>query len=224
MRIVALADLHGRLPDVPECDVLLLPGDICPDFPFYLTYNDGDLARTQQMNWLSTEYYEWEQRVPAKHILATPGNHDWIVQMPEHCKTRLFIDRGDYITVENGVTCVNETLSFWFTPWIIPVGSWNYMASREFRKRAFADIPARVDVLVSHTPPHRVGDRTWGNDNAGCPELRSAIQTKRPRHVFFGHIHEGFRDGKLYRLGNTELHHSTYFEKSPIEVFDIESA
>lgn len=199
LKFVAVADLHGELPDIPECDVLLIAGDICPDFSRLRTGGDPNIMGIMQRQWLRDEYADWEEHVPATHILATPGNHDWIAAFPVSCRSLMFIDEG---TTINGV-------SFWFTPWIVPVADWNYELPRDQRKDRFAEIPQHLDVLVSHSPAYDVGDVTYSNIKAGCPELRAAIYDKKPKHHVFGHIHEGQRYGKTYQLGATTVHHAS---------------
>ena len=198
MKIVAVSDLHGRLPEIPPCDVLVIAGDLCPD-----TYMDGrlvvgfdpDLSRIQQQQWLREVYRPWERQVPANRILMTPGNHDWITRMPEGFRTEFFVDDG---TEAFGMT-------FWFTPWIPRVtGTWNYEAIPTHRSMSADMIPVGVDVLVSHAPAEGVADVTYTNESAGCRFLRIAVQQKQPKYHFFGHIHEGQRFGReLKALGRT---------------------
>ena len=66
-------------------------------------------------------------------------------------------------------------------------------------------IPAHVDVLITHGPPHFVLDRTETGENVGCEELRAATRRTCPRLHVFGHIRQGH--GRR-RLGST-LHVNT---------------
>lgn len=192
MRVVTISDLHGRLPKVPECDVLVIAGDFCQDFTRFF---DADIMRMRQMEWLSDRFAPWEHLVPAKHILVTPGNHDWVNSLPKGCRSRLLIDEG----------CTIDGHTFYGTPWTPPFLSWNYLMPRELRKHMFADIPEGLDVLISHGPPHKVLDRNYEGEALGCPELRQAIQRAKPKWCVFGHIHEGQRDGgPVMTLGATE--------------------
>jgi DNA repair exonuclease SbcCD nuclease subunit len=66
--IYALADIHGQLPDwrdCPECDLLLIGGDICPD-----------MLPEDQFRWLNQVFRTWLERVPARNIVGIAGNHD----------------------------------------------------------------------------------------------------------------------------------------------------
>ena len=71
MRYVCTSDLHGALPEIPECDVLLLGGDICPVSNHRLDF---------QQSWLDTDFRYWLKRIPAKKIIGCVGNHDLIFQ------------------------------------------------------------------------------------------------------------------------------------------------
>jgi Icc-related predicted phosphoesterase len=190
MRVIAISDLHGTLPKIPECDVLVIAGDICPDFHRRAMY-DPELMRIEQRRWLLEDYAKWEEVVPAKRILCTPGNHDWTADMPHGLKSEMYIDQ--LVEVDGK--------RFWFTPWSPLFYDWNFMLPRGERKVRFADIPKGLDVLVSHAPPHNCLDQTYAGDRAGCPELRLAIYLARPRYVVCGHIHEGQRFGCFQMIG-----------------------
>jgi Icc-related predicted phosphoesterase len=220
MKVCAVADLHGRLPDIPECDVLVIAGDICPDISARFTCFDPELMKLHQMKWLSDEYSEWEYKVPAPYILATPGNHDWVSTFPAHCRSKMFIDERFTICENDSPDGPHKT--FWFTPWVQHCGDWNYMANRERRRYYFDNIPQNLDMLVMHSPAFGVGDLTYSNDSAGCQELRDVIQKRQPRYAVFGHIHEGQRYGVINKLGGTTLFHcSMWGDKWKPVVLDI---
>lgn len=215
MKIVVIADTHGVLPIIPPCDVLLLGGDVAPDMlATHFSMWDPDKSRADQMHWLSTDYLSWEAYVPAKHILVTPGNHDWWTKLPEMARSRVLIDEGVII----------DNVSFWMTPWTSKIPGWNYMLDAYRRRERFLMIPSGIDMLVSHGPMFGYLDRTYTNIHAGCPELLDIVKDRKPAHFFHGHIHEGNRDGYDIPLNEwTTVHHVSVIggNREPRQ-FDIE--
>ena len=198
LHCVCVADLHGRLPEIPACDVLIIAGDLAPDHPQF--FSDPGLSRIFQEEWLMTTFAKWETTVPAERIVMTPGNHDWFLKLPAGLRTELYIDT----TVEVAGR------RFFFTPWVPPIGgAWNFELTIKHRAAQFEHIPKGLDVLVSHAPAFGVGDRAWDDERAGCRCLRTEIFEKRPRHHVFGHIHEGQREGRHFRLGQTDCWHAS---------------
>lgn len=193
MRIVAVSDLHGYLPEIPTCDVLVIAGDLCPETQRFVT--DPDLTRMFQHEWLESEYKAWERSIPAGRIVMTPGNHDRMTRMPEGFRTEWFVDEG--VTIQG--------LKFWFSPWIpFMGGNWNYEAIPRHRAEAFQLIPEGLDVLVTHAPAKWEMDTNYAKEHCGCQILSQVIKLTRPRYHLFGHIHEGQRYGReKVIIGNT---------------------
>lgn len=188
-----VSDLHGRLPDIPACDVLVIAGDVAPDPPL-LGRIPSRLYIEQQMQWFDTTFLAWEDTVPASHILAIPGNHDWCETLPGRLRTQWLIDR---LVVING-------RRFYGMPWVPRAsGEWNFEASAELRNDRCQRIPAALDVLITHAPPFNVLDEAWTGDHAGCEYIREAVVVNEPAYHVFGHIHEGRRGGRSAMLGTT---------------------
>jgi len=207
MRVCAISDLHGKLPnptDIPACQVLIISGDLCPDIPFHQALNDPELMRLRQMDWLRTTYSAWEKHVPASHIIMTPGNHDWVTYLPENCRTVFLVDEDFVLNARR----------FWCTPWSEPYGDFNWQASPERRREAFAMIPMDVSVIIAHAPPKGILDTTYYGIQAGCPEFLAICKARHARHVTFGHIHEGKRFGASKFIDGTYYHNvaQTYVE------------
>jgi predicted phosphodiesterase len=71
MRIAALSDMHGQLPEINEIrpvDAVLIAGDI---FPLRTDKNAGE-----SLKWINTTFFDWIKELPAKKVIVTPGKHD----------------------------------------------------------------------------------------------------------------------------------------------------
>ncbi len=190
MLIRAYADLHGYLPVVPPCDVLLLAGDICPISGEY-----GDHTPKQQARFLKAQFYRWCLDVPAEYIVLTPGNHDAIFEhknrgfhyeLPQ--KVALLIDEA--VEIDRGGPRV------FAQPWIPTLKMWPFYKMNSQLEELAEKLPRDVDIWMFHGPP-LVDRSTYALDmvrgkHAGNPYVTPKILDRRPQLVVCGHIHEGF--------------------------------
>lgn len=168
-----MSDLHGYLPRVPTCDLLLLGGDLCPDVPVI-----------EQARWLDREFRKWLKEVPAEAIAGVAGNHDWVFQ-----------ERPDLVPVlpweylqDSGVTLCG--LKIWGSPWQPVFFDWAFNLEEKELEKKWALIPERTDILLLHGPPLGHGDRNMRGTHTGSPSLTKRIIEVQPRLVICGHIHE----------------------------------
>lgn len=180
MRIAATADLHGFLPDVPACDVLVLGGDITP-------VSDHDVAH--QARWLDTTFRAWLEAVPAQHVVAIAGNHDFVFERaPQTVPDLPWTYLEDEHVVIDGVT-------FWGSPWTPWFFDWAFNAPKDdveevFLRERCATAPDACDVLVVHGPPAGYGDRTARGMTVGSQAFLDLVDAQAPALALFGHIHE----------------------------------
>jgi Icc-related predicted phosphoesterase len=199
MKIAAISDIHGTLPDIPPCDLLLIAGDICP------IRNHGE---QYQANWLDTEFRRWlESLVQVRQVVGIAGNHDFVFQNEPGLVPRdlRWIYLQDELTVFEG-------LKIWGTPWQPWFHDWAFNGSPELLQQKWALMPDKLDVIVVHGPPRGYGDavpRAGSVEHTGCPHLLKRIEAIKPRLVVYGHIHEGRGE---WRLGDTILANVTILD------------
>lgn len=190
VKIVALADTHGKRPAVPSGDVLI---------------HAGDLTTFGKQSEIEAEV-EWIASLSHPHKVVIAGNHDrWCQRKPDAMKKRCE-DWGIYY-IDREFAFV-AGLTIWGSPWTPKFFEWAFMYSRGNEARAhWADLPEGLDVLVTHGPPFGMGDRAFGR-SVGCVQLLERLHDMRrpPRLHLFGHIH---CDHGSFRLGDD---HPTRFE------------
>ncbi|MFO0926429.1 MAG: metallophosphoesterase [Gemmataceae bacterium] len=192
MKIVAVSDLHGYLPPVPPCDLLLLAGDLCPR---------KEHREAAQAEWLDTHFRRWLEQAPARQIVGVAGNHDFIFQT-----RRDLVPAGLPWTYLQDSGTTWEGLNLWGSPWQPWFFDWAFNLYEPDLVKKWALIPAGTDVLLLHGPPFGYGDGAYrGSDpveHTGSPGLLDRIRQVAPRLVVFGHIHEGRGQ---WQLGPTVL-------------------
>lgn len=202
MRVVCTADFHGTLPEIPECDLLLIAGDVCPVWNHAMQF---------QREWLDTTFREWLESVPAGAIAGVAGNHDF------YARDR----KGDILLRTLPWTYLkNETaevagLKVYGSPYSNKFGNWAFMKN-EFELGAIWNaIPRDIDVMIVHGPPWGFGDEVVGFSmtKRGMLEAEHVGSTSLANQLFydawdnlklvvFGHIHEGYGE---YSMKNTKL-------------------
>lgn len=155
LKVVAISDLHGHLPDyIEESDLMLLAGDISP------ISIQGN--KKLMWEWFSGEFRKWVELLPVDKVIMIAGNHDFI----EHWKAkdklafqRLFNGKLRYLCNEEYVYMHNGVhWKIFGTPYCNIYGNWPFMRTDEQLNVKFREMPEDVDIIISHSPPFAVGD------------------------------------------------------------------
>lgn len=197
MKITVVSDLHGHLPQIPECELLLIGGDICPVSNHRLEF---------QQSWLDTNFRYWLKRIPVKKIIAVAGNHDFIFQDKPH----LVPNDLPWTYLEDSGIEYNG-LKIFGLPWQPIFGWWAYNLAEPDLKKKWDLIPNDTNILVLHGPPYGYGDvasrhNSLGYENTGSPSLTEKIkQIPDLKLCIWGHIHRSYGIYKMPELPNTIL-------------------
>lgn len=179
MKILATSDLHGHLPEIPSCDLLIIAGDICPDGDIFL----------HQYRFLEGPFARWLSEIPANHVIGIAGNHDFIFEShPRH------IDKLDlsWDYLQDSATTY-QGLKFYGLPWVPDLPGWAFYAPKASLAMRYNAIPNDTDVVISHGPPYGLGDLSInGNVHCGSKSANDMLARVKPQAFVCGHIHEGF--------------------------------
>lgn len=209
VKIVATADLHGELPEIAECDLLLLAGDLCPE-----------VEPRVQARWLDGPFRKWLNEIPAGEVVCIAGNHDLIFE-------------GNKELVPPGLRCryLEDSLIELFglriygTPWQLPFwGAFNLQENALAEK--YRDIPSKIDIFMSHAPPYCIADGVPVRDeilHTGSVSLRKKAFEIRPKLFICGHIHCAYGIVELEDIifANVSLLDDSMIAVNPPVVFEL---
>jgi Icc-related predicted phosphoesterase len=203
MKIVALSDLHGILPDLEECDLVLLGGDLVP-----LKYQN--IKESTEL-WFREDFKDWANKLPCNKVIFIAGNHEIKFEYHEQYYKKLF-PTNNKITFLNHEYYEYEGLKIFGSPYCKMFGRfWAYMKTYRELVSLYKDIPSNLDVLLTHDAPFNCTDICLGTDTLDClgsVALREAILEKQPRYALHGHLHSS--DHHFENLGNTKVINTSF--------------
>ena len=177
MRIVCFSDVHNHQDqlEIPDGDILIFAGDAAWD---------GTLEEMES-------FARWFRKLPHPNKIFVAGNHDnYLEDHPE------VLGEGVTYLLDREVTVGG--LRIYGSPYrTVPEGAIRRRSNRwcafsvteTWARHIWSEIPAGLDILVTHTPPRGILDLTertrWGSQ-----ALIDAVRKKKPKYHIFGHVHD----------------------------------
>lgn len=175
MKFVCLADTHNKHHQlkVPDGDVLLHAGDFC---------QQGTLAEV-------AHFADWLAGQPHRHKVIIAGNHD--IPLERQAQEAESMLAPFHYLQDTEITL--DSLRIYGSPWQPWFHDWAFNLPRGARILAkWRQIPAKVDILLTHGPLYGIGDTTCTGEQVGCQDLYQQVSQRiKPRYHICGHIHEG---------------------------------
>lgn len=230
--IVCFADLHGRLPEIPQGlrkpdTIVVLAGDICKNYVENFTpgiksggkftptswnsfwnFRQIDTQREAvcQLNEINSHLFPHliNNGIDPQNVIWVNGNHDF-------CDASLYFPNSIY----RGSRTLNlGGIRFGLLTGVYPlVGEWwDEVEESEISKR-IRDISPDIDILVSHSPTYGINDVDTDDRHLGSQSIYEAIFLREPhfrnlKHHISGHVHHNYQpktfqiDGRSVKFYN----------------------
>ena len=186
MKILAFSDLHGSSKHAADLVAASTGAD--------LVIGAGDFCNMRQgldeaMALLS------EITVP---FVIVPGNAESYDELRAAVPENIEVLHGTATNID-GLSLFG--LGYGVPP--TPFGEWSCDLS-EAQAAAMLATCGKADVLILHSPPKGVVDRTSAGQSVGSVSIHDAIARVQPKLAFCGHIHDSW--GQTGLIGATKVH------------------
>lgn len=205
-KICITSDLHGHLPEIPDCDLLLLCGDYSPN-------PDSELA------WLEKSFKPWINELSRRMtVVGCAGNHDIAFE-----NMKQLIPKMNWVYLEDSGFEFNG-LKIWGSPHQPVFFNWAFNKEEHQLRKYWNLIPYNIDILITHGPPYKILDMSpYGNKNVGSYTLAEKVFDVRPRVHAFGHIHfsYGIEEKEKIKFINAALCDERYNPVNPVVEIEL---
>lgn len=187
MKICAISDLHGFLPELKPCDLVIICGDSIP--------LEFQMSSRRTKKWYSNTFAEWANNLSCEKVIFIAGNHDMYLEFHTELYEKLF-SKNNKITYLCNSEYDYHGYKIYGTPCCQVFGNWAFMFSDDILKNKFKNIPKNLDILITHDAPYGVSDillqkeyKWCTGEHIGNKILTEAILEKEPKIVLHGHLH-----------------------------------
>ena len=186
MKILAFSDLHlsrirseALVAASVDADLVVGAGDFC-------NHREGLLGAMSQLS------------ASKRPFVMVPGNAESADELRDAAHVDMTVLHGESITID-GITIFGIGYAIPVTPF----GSWSCDLTEELAEEMLNSC-TRADILISHSPPKGVADKTSSGQSVGSVAVYDAILRLQPRLVFCGHIHDNW--GATGTIGKSRVH------------------
>jgi len=175
MRIVFISDTHGLHDELslPAGDLIIHAGDIT---------DHGSKPEVEA-------FLSWFSALDYPHKIFIGGNHDIFLDEYPVDLLELLPSNVTYLR-NNG--CEIAGIKIWGSPVSPDLMDWAFGKRRSEMAAHWKYMPRQIDILITHTPPFGILDRSSAHHQLGCESLLRKVKNINPKIHVFGHIHASY--------------------------------
>lgn len=214
MIITLISDTHNRH------NQLKLPGGD-------ILIHAGDFTSRGYMHEIDNfcKWFSKQDNYENKIFIA--GNHDFGFQDSPNKAMEIVSKYPNIIYLQDDFVYVGEHPNFikiYGSPWQPEFYNWAFNLPRngwEIEQK-WNDIPADIDILITHGPSFGYLDKVIGRkDNLGCELLNNRIKAINPKIHVCGHIHSAYgyiKDENTHYFNASVLNEGYVYTQPPITI------
>jgi Icc-related predicted phosphoesterase len=183
MKILAFSDLHMARARAEEivaasrvADLVIGAGDFC-------SMRKGIAEAMKMLAGIE------------KPLVLVPGNNESLEELRMAAPAGAHVLHGDMLELD-GVKLFGIGGGIPVTPF----GAWSWDLAEDEAAELLAGADG-ADIIISHSPPKGIGDRTSQGISVGSTAVREAIERVQPKLTVCGHIHDSW--GAEGKIGDT---------------------